>query len=140
MEKEKVLEKLKQRDRQITQERKYFIDLCAQAGGHFTAADLLELDKQNSDKLSRATVYNSLKVFLEIGFLRRLSDLDSTDYYEIRRSLHPHANCRQCGRVIDIPVDLMEIVESWDLPFQLERISMSIEGLCERCYSKRLTN
>ncbi len=136
MEKTNVIEKLRNHDRQVTRERKYFIDLCKQADGHFTAADLLELDRENDNQLSRATVYNCLKVFLEVGFLRQLSGISSTDYYEIRHTFHPHARCQKCKRIIDIPLDLTEEIESWNLPFQLEDISMTLTGLCECCYSK----
>ncbi len=137
--KEQTLEKLSNNGRQVTKERIYFIELCEQAGGHFNANDLRKLDNQKKDALSRATIYNSLNVFLEIGFLRRLPEMTTADYYEIRRSFHPHAYCRKCGEIIDIPFDLQEEVESWDLPFEVEGVTMNITGLCQRCYSRENT-
>lgn len=134
--KEKTLEKLSNKDYQVTSERVYFIDLCREAEGHFTASDLLELDRERENSLSRATIYNSLEVFLKIDFLRHLPEFSNADYYEIRKTFHPHAHCRECDRIIDVPVDLQEEVEDWDLPFQLEEVNMNIAGLCQRCYSE----
>ncbi|MFP4687574.1 MAG: Fur family transcriptional regulator [bacterium] len=131
--KEEILEKLSENNHQVTQQRKYMIDLCMEAPGHFTAADLCELDKRRENRLSRATVYNSIHVFEKIGFLRELLDLGSPVYYEVAKSFHPHAVCTSCGDIVDIPVNLKSQIQGWELPFDVENVRMTIEGTCQSC-------
>ncbi len=131
--KKEILDLLSRQNHQVTEQRKYMIDLCMEAPGHFTAADLCEMDKKRDSRLSRATVYNSIHVFEKIGFLRELLDLGSPIYYEVAQSLHPHAVCTACGDIVDIPVNLKSQIEEWELPLKVENVRMTIEGKCQAC-------
>ncbi len=133
MNKDETLEILAEEGHQQTTQRDYMIDLCLEGPGHFTVADLCELDRQDEDKLSRATVYNNVHVLEEIGFLRELPDLGPPIYYEVQKSPHPHAACNSCGEIMDIPVDLESRVENWDIPLKIENVSMTLTGLCDSC-------
>lgn len=130
---EDALEKLRIAGYQITPQREYVLELCQETDGHFTADDLYDLDRQGEEKLSRATIYNTLHILVEVGYLRELSDVGPSRCYEIRHHLHPHARCRSCGKLVDIPVDLEEQVDSWDLPFEIDTIRMTVDGLCQSC-------
>jgi len=133
MEKEQALERLTESGHQVTPHREYLIELCLENKGHFTADDLYRFDQQKDVRLSRATIYNTLHLLVDIGFLRELKDVDSSSHYEVKNHVHPHARCNSCGELMDIPVDLHEQVDSWNLPFQVEGIRMTVEGFCPEC-------
>jgi Fe2+ or Zn2+ uptake regulation protein len=129
-----VLDKLRDSGYQLTPQRRYVIERCLQMDGHFTADDLQDVDTDDSDQeFSRATVYNTLNVLVEVGFLRELGDMAESSYYEVTGQLHPHAHCKSCGALIDVPVNLEQEVENWELPFQVDDVKMTLEGFCEHC-------
>jgi len=131
--KDEALQLLREEGNQVTPQRDYIVELCLENEGHFTADDLFELDEQREDKLSRATIYNTLHILVEIDFLRELSDMGPSCYYEIKEHVHPNARCRSCDQLMDIPVDLNEQVESWNLPFEVQGIRMTVDGVCQEC-------
>lgn len=130
---DEAIERLTRADYQITPQRRYILDLCDRAEGHFTAERLYELDREGQDDLSRATIYNTLHILVEVGYLRELPDVGSSRFYEIRKQPHPHARCRSCGKLTDIPVDLEEQVERWDTSFEIDTVRMTVDGLCPSC-------
>lgn len=128
-----VLKTLSEHGYQVTPQRRYVVEQCLDTDGHFTAEDLFERDHPEGVGLSRATVYNTLHLLVEIDFLRELSDMGNSSYYEVNDQLHPHAHCRVCGDLIDIPVNLEDQVDAWDLPFEVESIRMTVDGICPDC-------
>lgn len=118
---------------QLTDQRKLVVRRCLERSGHFTADDLIEQDSPSERPLSRATVYNTLRILVEVGFLRKLDEVGSASVYEVSDSSHPHGRCHDCGRLIDLPVDLEREVQRWDLPFQVESVRMTVDGRCESC-------
>ncbi len=133
-----VFDELRDSGYQLTPQRRKLIERCVSIGeGHFTAEDLQEIEVENGDKeFSRATVYNTLNVLVEVGFLRELNDMEESSYYELTQDLHPHAYCKACGALIDVPINLKRQVDDWDVSFQIEDVRMTLEGYCEQCSSK----
>jgi Fe2+ or Zn2+ uptake regulation protein len=130
-----VFDELRDSGYQLTPQREKLIERCLSMGeGHFTAEDLQEMEAQNGDKeFSRATVYNTLNVLVDVGFLRELNDMAESSYYELTEDVHPHAYCKSCGDLIDVPVNLRREVEDWNVSFQIEDVRMTLEGYCEDC-------
>ncbi len=134
---DEAIERLTEADYQITPQRRYILDLCERAEGHFTAERLYELDREGKDDLSRATIYNTLHILVEVGHLRELPDMGPARYYEMRKQPHPHARCRSCGKLVDIPVDLEKQVQQWDTSFEIDSVRMTVDGLCRSCRLRR---
>ncbi len=131
MDAEDVYEALESAGHQVTRQRRRIVRRCLDHEGHFTAEDLFE--GKTDGELSRATVYNTLQVLVDVGFLRKLDDVGSASLYEVGTRAHPHGRCRSCGRLIDLPVDLEREVSRWEVPFEVESVRMTLEGLCRNC-------
>lgn len=131
MDAEDVYGALESAGHQVTEQRRLIVRRCLAHGGHFTAEDLFE--QKGDGTLSRATVYNTLQVLVDVGFLRKLDDMGSASVYEAESRAHPHGRCRSCGRLIDLPVDLEREVDRWDVSFEVESVRMTLEGLCRDC-------
>jgi Fe2+ or Zn2+ uptake regulation protein len=131
--KQDAIDRLRDEGHQVTPQREYLIELCLDSDGHFTADDLFERDENRKGDLSQATIYNTLHLLVDVGFLRELNDMGSSCYYEIKDQVHPHARCSDCGQLMDIPVDLKEQVRNWNLPFEVEGIRMTVDGRCQDC-------
>lgn len=53
--------------------------------------------------LSRTTVYNTLKLFVENGAAQMLTIDEKNVNFDSDLSLHSHFLCKECGRIFDLP-------------------------------------
>ena len=82
-----------------------------------------------------ATVYNTLNLFVEHGFIHelRLGDEGSVRY-DINTDPHHHLLDKESGQVLDLPFDSVQIsnLEELEREYSLKRISVTIEGKIPR--------
>lgn len=86
--------------------------------------------------LSKTTVYNTLKLFVEKKLVRGVNLHDNKMRYEIVRSDHAHLKCDVCSEIYDIPIDI-----SIHMPEDLKGTTISeqhllLTGTCSNCLSK----
>jgi Fur family ferric uptake transcriptional regulator len=91
--------------------------------------------------IGRATVYRTLKEFVEAGLLREFK-LDGRSVYEHDYGYpqHDHLYCTQCQRLIEFQSDeLLELLNSVasDHRFQPGGHRLIISGVCETCRQSR---
>jgi Fe2+ or Zn2+ uptake regulation protein len=86
--------------------------------------------------LSKATVYNTLTLFVQKGLLRMVGLDHNEARYDILTGDHAHFVCERCGTIYDVAVDFDQL----NLLFpQAERISQRdifYRGVCRRCAPK----
>lgn len=130
---------LEQNNMRKTVERFAVLDAAYSFDTFFTIEELNTILEQNSFPVSRATLYNSLKLFqtLQLVVCHRLND--GTKYEAIYTH---HSNCHQictmCGKVSD--VDSRKIAEAVELTrfkrFRRENFSLYVYGICSSCQAK----
>ena len=105
---------------------------------HFEVEDFIDTFRSNTQKLSRATVYRTIKQLLEAGLLQKISTREGKVYYErsIPHHHHDHLICNQCGKIFeikdeDIHTKLEAICSSKG--FVSEYRSLHIYGTCQKC-------
>ena len=111
------------------------------AHGHFTAEELVKFLKSRQKRVSRATVYRSLKELLEAGVIRETAFGDKHHHFEhvYDESPHHHAQCVRCHCFIEFP-DLKEdtvyrpILEK--AGFKILGHEMHFYGICRKCQNK----
>lgn len=69
---------------------------------HPTAEDVYLAVKRRLPRVSLATVYNALEMFVRNGLASKLTYGDAAARYDIRTDPHSHARCLGCGRVEDL--------------------------------------
>jgi Fur family iron response transcriptional regulator len=83
-------------------------------------------------RVSKATVYNTLKIFAASGLVRQLTIDDSRAWYDSNMGAHYHFHDAESGALIDVPVPEVEFsrlppapdgmeVESIDLVIRLRK-------------------
>lgn len=89
--------------------------------------------------ISLKTIYATLNELAEIGAVR-LSRL-GTGNLRVDADLTPHAHavCRECGHVVDLPID-SDAVRQW-VParvegFEFDSYDVLLQGLCNDCNRK----
>jgi Fe2+ or Zn2+ uptake regulation protein len=103
---------------------------------HPTAAEVHRRLLREQPNLSQKTVYEVLDALVELGLAARVSEGGQPHRYEAQTDPHYHARCRACGRLHDLPAKADGPIRGrTPLPegFRVERILVTLEGLCARC-------
>ncbi|MFQ5438940.1 MAG: iron response transcriptional regulator IrrA [Paracoccaceae bacterium] len=70
---------------------------------HVTAESLHAASRQNGDKVSLATVYNTLRAFCEAGLVTEIPMDGNKSYFDTRTDNHPHYFWEETGDLTDAP-------------------------------------
>ncbi len=122
-----------------TPERYAILEAIYQFNGHFTVEELNELLEKEKFLVSRATLYNTLRLFLKIHLVVRHKLVDKTKYEAaLRNDSHSHQICTMCGKVSEVALPEVEaaIASSRLYRFRKEGFTLYIYGICSSCQSK----
>ena len=83
--------------------------------------------------LSKTTVYNTLKQFVEKGITQIINIEDNETRYDADISTHGHFKCIKCNKVYDFRFDNnnLEINDLED--FEFLQTHLYIKGICKKC-------
>lgn len=93
---------------------------------HVTAESLFEAAGRTSEKVSLATVYNTLRAFCDAGLLREITVDGSKSYFDTNMSDHPHFYWEDENRLSDAPAHQLEIARVPDAPEGAEIASVDV--------------
>lgn len=101
---------------------------------HPTADDIYERLHPEIPTLSRTTVYNTVKLFLDHGLLQPIIIEEKEIRYDIDTSPHGHFRCDRCGNVFDFSADIPETGVYPELAgFLIRERHLYFKGLCKSC-------
>lgn len=131
---------LEQNNMRKTVERFAVLDAVYSFDTCFTIEELRHLLVRKSFPVSRATLYNSLKLFqtLQLIVCHRLHQ--GIKYEAVySRNNHCHKICTLCGKVTNVVSDeIMAAVENMKMKrFRQEGFSLYIYGVCSNCITKQ---
>ncbi|MBU2994538.1 transcriptional repressor [Octadecabacter sp. 1_MG-2023] len=93
---------------------------------HVTAESLFEAATQTREKVSLATVYNTLRAFCDAGLLREITVDGSKSYFDTNMSDHPHFYWEDDNRLSDAPAEQLEIARIPNAPEGAEIASVDV--------------
>lgn len=100
---------------------------------HPTADDVLRGITANGEKISRATVYNTLNLFSERGLLCEIHGNDDVVHFDPCTTSHAHFQCVRCHKIWDLDfddkiIDLGPIKEA-----KIQSVCVLAKGVCPDC-------
>ena len=131
---------LEMNNRRKTPERYAILEAVYDINGHFTLEELSDkLTEENKFPVSRATLYNTLKLFMELRLVIRHRFQGQTKYeacYD--NNSHSHQICTVCGKVTEIKSpQISETIANMHLKrFRKDGYSLYIYGICSTCQAK----
>lgn len=134
---EKILAALKQKGLRTTGQRKTIIQAAFSTQEHYTAEELLQRAKAIDSSISRATVYRTIDVLVESGFLGQLNLGDAFHRYDPNSADHPNHNhiiCSDCGKIVEFEdpcINLREVALVSNLGFQAQSTHVCIQAKCK---------
>ncbi|WP_420862936.1 Fur family transcriptional regulator Irr [Algirhabdus cladophorae] len=78
---------------------------------HVTAESLYDASKDCPEKVSLATVYNTLRAFCEAGLMREITVDGSKSYFDTNMSDHPHFYWEDTATLTDAPAEDLQIAK-----------------------------
>lgn len=140
---ERFEEYLQTRGLRQTSQRRFLIEAVFEEHDHFDADELIDRLPRRGEKnyVSSATVYRTLREFVDAGLLRSFQ-LDGRTVYEFDYGYpqHDHLYCTRCRKLIEFNNDdLVQIRDdvAGDLGFRVSGHRMIIHGVCRQCSKKR---
>lgn len=126
----------------LTNQRKIVIDaIVKNQDEHLNCDEIYDLVKNIDSNLGLATIYRSLKLFVQLGILTELNIGDGSIRYDLvdlkaNSHNHHHLICKKCGKIIEVKDDSLEAIEKeiekvYD--FKIENHKCKFMGVCKDC-------
>ncbi len=93
---------------------------------HVTAESLFDAAKEHGERVSLATVYNTLKAFCDAGLMQEVTVDGSKSYFDTNTHDHPHFYWEDDGSLTDAPSDQLEIARLPQAPDGAEIASVDV--------------
>jgi Fur family ferric uptake transcriptional regulator len=121
-----------------TRERETILRELEVRKGHFNAEKLYSVLSRKGTRVSRPTIYRTLKLLEKYHLIEKLDIKQNCFYYEPRyqKKDHGHLICEKCGKIIDFSWGSIENLKSEvckEKNFKAEKISIHVFGICETC-------
>jgi Fur family ferric uptake transcriptional regulator len=129
---------LRDNNLKVTKERLMLLEELFNSTGHLDADSLLFQLRNQSKRVSRATIYRTLDLLVQCGLARK-SRLGREHYVYERVTpgkRHDHMVCTGCGRIIefyDADLDERQREVCLEHNFRPSFYSLQIQGLCAEC-------
>ena len=106
---------------------------------HPTADEVFESLRRQIPTLSKTTVYNTLKLFVENGAAIYIGIDEKNARFDGVINPHAHFRCKDCGRIIDLPMNPDYFLPK-DFSGTIDETYFYLKGLCEKCKRSKLAN
>ena len=135
--------RFREKQYKVTPQRQKILQVFADhRDQHLSAEDAYTIVRETSPDIGLATVYRTLEMLDELGFLHRIEFGDGKSRYELATGdsahSHHHLICLSCGAVTEFGDDLMETLESFvsrTANFQITDHQVKFYGYCGKCRS-----
>jgi Fur family peroxide stress response transcriptional regulator len=86
--------------------------------------------------LSKTTVYNTLKLFIDNGITSTVTIEDNEVRYDAIMEEHAHFKCDNCRNVYDVEIDISALKFKEINSFKVEKTNIHLRGKCNKCLNK----
>lgn len=122
-----------------TKQRDAIIETFLGTEDHLTSDELHQLVAADHPNIGLATVYRTLKLFVEAGVASERTFRDGVSRYEVRAPHHDHLICTSCDSILEFENEDIERLQEQvakNLGFVLTAHRLELYGLCRSCRSK----
>jgi Fur family ferric uptake transcriptional regulator len=134
---------LKARGLKLTPQRRRIFERAFQTHEHFSAERMYGwLRQEPGPKVSRATVYRTLQLLVDGGFVEGLDAGRGELVYEhvLGHAHHDHMLCLDCGRIEEFQderIEDLQLEAARKKGFELVSHDLRLLGRCRACAAKR---
>jgi Fur family transcriptional regulator, ferric uptake regulator len=132
-----LADQLKRSGYKLTPARRAVIEVLEDGPVHPSHQQILDEGQKIYPKLSRATVYRTMELLVELRLVRPLYLNDPTQRFVSALGGHHHLVCSNCGRVVEFDhcvADKVAAELSEKYGFQISSHLLEFHGLCNKCH------
>ncbi len=121
-----------------TKQRDIILDTFLTCGHHISADQLYQRIREQHPSIGQATVYRTLKLFVEAGLAREmlLKDGQMRFEHQLAGEHHDHLICITCNRIVEFENNAIEALQqeiAHQFDFTLTHHKMELYGVCPTC-------
>ncbi len=132
---------LRLKNLRVTKPRKDVLLKAWETHTHFTAKQIYNWVRSSNGNASRATVYRTLSLLVEGGFLAGIDRGQGQVLYEhiLGHRHHDHMICLSCSSITEFrnpKIEELQLLEAKSADFHMVNHSLTLEGYCSTCRDK----
>ena len=104
---------------------------------HPTVEQIYNELKTKVHSLSKATIYNTLTLFVEKGLVRILTLENSENRFDILTGDHGHFVCESCGSITDFEIKMDHIHVEQLKACRIRQKDVFYKGICQSCLNNK---
>ncbi len=116
----------------MTKNAKIVLEMVNSSHEHLTAEQIYKRLENTENRMSVATVYNSLNSLCDEGLIRRLVLAEQSERYD-KLLRHDHLVCKRCGAVRDVFFDDLTAKLNKACGESIEGYDLNMHYICESC-------
>lgn len=129
---------LKLRGLSLTKERRQVLETICDLNRIFTVDDLYFALHTSGKKISKATIYRTIQLFIEGSILRESGLTDRQASYELAEAGHSHGHmvCQHCNKITEFSGPTLErFIRESSVNNQFLTLSVQVKftGICSEC-------
>ncbi|NDJ51474.1 MAG: transcriptional repressor [Chloroflexi bacterium] len=134
---EKLIEAMSKAGYRITQPRRIIVSVLVETGAHISADTLVDLVREKDHSIGRTTIYRTLDLLGELGFVNAVYQGTGAAHYVLMKSDgHHYLICDRCHDVVEfnecLGGDMVEDI-CQRFGFSLRNHLLEIHGICRNC-------
>jgi len=129
---------LQQYNLKVTPQRLEIVKIL-QEKGHLNIDELYTLLQKKFPTLSLATIYKNINKMCENFFVSEVKVPNQKNVYELTKKEHSHIVCSQCGTILDVDIDTLELNHKAQevSHYKIDRSSIIFNGICPQCLKNK---
>lgn len=107
---------------------------------HLSASDVFSLLQEKGENVSLATVYRTLNALAFENEIASFLSFNNETIYDGNITPHSHMICEKCGKISDVNVDELNIIETIENKYggKIKQINVTLLGICDTCIQKEI--
>ena len=126
---------LRKRGIKASFQRVSILDFLQGTTTHPSVSQIFEVLHPKIPNLSRATVYNTINLFLDKRIITPVQVDGPEARYDLAEPQHAHFHCQICQKIFDIPTAEIPIPDVLK-EFEVREAQLLYRGVCQDCRSR----
>jgi len=129
---------LRRRSLRHTPERGQILREISEIHGHFDVEELHRGLRNKGSKVSKASIYRALPLFIDCGLVREVDFSDGHWHYEhiYGHAHHSHLRCMGCGEILEFEEPRLKLLEEHlarAYGYRIKGHQFQVHGYCAAC-------
>lgn len=129
---------IKNKGLKYTPEREEILKEILEVGDHFDVEELYLRLKERKSKVSKASIYRTLPLLIEGGYIQEVYKQEGHSHYEVTINKLPHLHfiCIECKKVEEVEDEgLLKLIRNYEKKrgYRLLSYHLEIFGICSDC-------